>query len=173
MTHPSILSRILWCRRFRRQAPTPSEKEGWRAEEQGLRDALLMRDHSNHYRSHLPDVFGRYVTGFQDAQTLIRMAHINRTLAQPRDGKRISPHLIAKDRVRREVHTNILIIEDGRPVRTPLCGVLESKHHQVFEVPRSLRGPEQYQERSADLIITDLDMPKMSDRPSLELTKDY
>ena len=165
MTHPSILSRIVWCRRFRRQAPTPSEKEGWRAEEQGLRDALLMRDHSNHYRSHLPDVFARYLTGFQDAQTLIRMAHINRILVQPRDGTRISPHLIAEDRVRREVHTNLLVIEDERPVRPDLCGVLEDKHHQVFEVPRSLRGLEQHQERSADLIITDLAMPKMSDRP--------
>ena len=74
MTNPSITFRIVWCRRLRRQAPTRAEEEGWLAEEQGLRDALLTRDHSYHYRSQLPSVFDRYLLGFQDAQALIRMA---------------------------------------------------------------------------------------------------
>ena len=171
MSHLSITSRIVWCRRFRRQAPTHSEKDGWRAEEQGLRDALLMRDHSNDYRSRLPDVFARYLMGFQDAQTLIRMAKINPALAQLRYRTGVSPSRLFDERGRREAHTNILIIKDERPVRTRLHGVLDSKNDQVVEV-QTRRELEQHQAGSTDLIITDLAMPKMPDRLSLELTKD-
>ena len=129
MSHLSITSRIVWCRRFRRQAPTHSEKDGWRAEEQGLRDALLMRDHSNDYRSRLPAVFARYLIGFQDAQTLIRMAQINPTLAQLSYRTGVSHSRLLEERARREAHANILIIKDERLVGTPLHSVLESKNH--------------------------------------------
>jgi hypothetical protein len=78
MSHSLIIFRIVWCRKLRRQAPTPSEMEGWRAEEQGLRDALLTKDHSNHYRASLPSIFERYLMGFQDAQTLIRIEQMAR-----------------------------------------------------------------------------------------------
>ena len=171
MSHVSITSRIVWCRRFRRQAPNHSEKDGWRAEEQGLRDALLMRDHSNHYRSCLPEVFARYLMGFQDAQTLIRMAQLNPALAQIRYRKGVSPSRLFDERARRETHTNILIIKEERPVRTRLHGDLESKNDHLVEVQTS-RGLERHQAGSADLIITDLAMPKMPDQSSLELTKD-
>jgi len=171
MSHLSITSRIVWCRRFRRQAPTHSEKDGWRAEEQGLRDALLMRDHSNDYRSRLPDVFARYLTGFQDAQTLIRMAKINPALAQLRYRTGVSPSRLFEERARREAHTNILLIKDERSLLTPLHGVLKSKNDQVLEV-QTRSGLKRHQAGPADLIITDLAMPKMPDRPSLELTKD-
>src|SRR5262249_8392405 len=40
------IARIEWCRRHRRQAPTQREVEGWCAEEEGLWDALLERDHT-------------------------------------------------------------------------------------------------------------------------------
>ncbi len=76
-----ILIRINWCRRQRMQACTEPEKDGWRAEEEGLRDALLKRDHSNHYRYSPPGVFERYSMGFEDGQALIRLACVERQLA--------------------------------------------------------------------------------------------
>ena len=72
-TNP-VMFRIEWCRRQRAQARTKSELEGWHAEEEGLKDALLNRDHTNEYRHGPPDVFERYVLGFQDGRALIRAA---------------------------------------------------------------------------------------------------
>jgi hypothetical protein len=42
----SIASRIEWCRRQSTQACAPIEIAGWRAEAEGLQDALLDRDHT-------------------------------------------------------------------------------------------------------------------------------
>ena len=36
-----LVARIDWCRQQRRKARTQREVEGWRAEEEGLRDALF------------------------------------------------------------------------------------------------------------------------------------
>jgi hypothetical protein len=138
MTNPSIISRIVWCRRLRRQASTQPEVEGWRAEEQGLCDALLMRDHSNHYRSRLPSMFKRYLLGFEDAQAMIRMAPMERHVAQASDSIHVSsPRLLGKW-ARRDAHINLLV-EDVRPNR---------------------RGLELHRERSAALIITDFAISK-------------
>ena len=109
--------------------------------------------------------------GFQDAQALIRMAQINPALAQLRYRTGVSLSRLFDERARREAHTNILIIKEERPVRTRLHGVLESKNDQVLEV-QTCRGLERHQAGPADLIITDLAMPKMPDRSSLELSKD-
>jgi hypothetical protein len=68
----SIASRIEWCRRQETQARTPLEREGWYAEEEGLRDALLNRDHTNQYQHGPLCVWGRYVMGLQDGEGLIR-----------------------------------------------------------------------------------------------------
>jgi hypothetical protein len=78
----TILSRIKWCRRQRTRARTQSELEGWRAEEEGLRDGLLRRDLSKSYRSSVPAVFERYVMGFQDAQALIRVALVDQQVSR-------------------------------------------------------------------------------------------
>ena len=101
--------------------------------------------------------------GFQDAQTLIRMAKIYPALAQLRYRTGVSPSRLFQARARREAHTNILLIKDERPLRTRLHGVLESKNDQVMEV-HTRRELERHQAGSADLIITDLAMPQMSDR---------
>ncbi len=76
----SIAARIEWCRQQRTQAHTQAELEGWRAEEEGLRDAVLNRDHTNHYRYSPPGVFERYAMGFQDGQALIRVSWVDRHL---------------------------------------------------------------------------------------------
>ena len=68
----SIASRIAWCRRQKRQARARLDFEGWHAEEEGLRDALLNRDHTNQYRYCPPGVFDRYVMGLQDGLAVIR-----------------------------------------------------------------------------------------------------
>ena len=67
----SIASRIEWCRRQSMQACTPLEAAGWQAEEDGLWDALLNRDHTTQYQHCPPGVFKRYVMGFQDGHALI------------------------------------------------------------------------------------------------------
>jgi hypothetical protein len=77
----SIASRIEWCRRQRTQARAQLELEGWQAEEEGLRDALLNSDHTNQYQHCPPGVFKRYVMGFQDGQALIRTAAVDQHFA--------------------------------------------------------------------------------------------
>ncbi len=73
--HP-INVRIAWCRRQREQACSESELDGWRAEEDGLRDALLKRDHVEDYRLSHPEILDRYVMGFEDGTALLRAARI-------------------------------------------------------------------------------------------------
>ena len=69
----SIASRIAWCQRQRTQACARLELEGWHAEEEGLRDALLNRDHTNQYRDYPRGVFERYLLGLQDGRAMIRI----------------------------------------------------------------------------------------------------
>lgn len=79
----SIASRIEWCRRQRTQTRAQLELEGWQAEEEGLLDALLNRDHTNQYQDCPPAVFERYAMGLQDGQALIRTAAVDQHLAAP------------------------------------------------------------------------------------------
>src|SRR5262245_5450585 len=76
-TSPSIEARIKRCRRQRTQALTQAELEAWRAEEEGLRDALLERDHRHQYRDRPPAVFERYTMGFEDGKALIRLTWVD------------------------------------------------------------------------------------------------
>jgi hypothetical protein len=77
-TTSPVTSRIVWCRRQRAKACTEAELEAWRAEEKGLRDAVLHRDHVNKYRHGPSFILERYVLGFQDAKALIRAARTTR-----------------------------------------------------------------------------------------------
>jgi hypothetical protein len=74
--HASLIARIAWCQRQEIRAHTQAELEKWRAEEEGLRDALLNRDHTGHYRYSPPAVFHRYEMGLEDGRTLIRAARV-------------------------------------------------------------------------------------------------
>ena len=56
----------------------------------------------------------------------------------------------------------ILVIDDQEPVRSLLRAVLEGDSHQVLEAPNGRVGLELFQERPADLIITDIVMPEMN-----------
>ncbi len=72
-THNPVSIRIAWCRRQRARAGSESEVEGWRAEEEGLRDAVLRQDHANQYRLCSPKVFERYAMGLQDGAALMAL----------------------------------------------------------------------------------------------------
>ncbi|MBX3350259.1 MAG: hypothetical protein KF747_16160 [Nitrospira sp.] len=74
-TNPVKL-RIACCRRQREKARTHIEQEAWRAEEEGLRDAALHRDHTDKYRERSPIILERYLIGFQDARALMRIAKV-------------------------------------------------------------------------------------------------
>lgn len=80
----SISHRIEWCRRQRTLACTQPELEQWRAEEDGLRDALLHRDHMMQYRYAPADVFARYAMGLHDGQVMLRVAQVVLQLGAPR-----------------------------------------------------------------------------------------
>ncbi len=79
----SIASRIDWCRRQSTQARAPREREGWEAEEAGLRDALFNRDHTTRYQQGPPPVFERYALGLQDGHALLRTAWVYQHFAPP------------------------------------------------------------------------------------------
>ncbi len=68
----------------------------------------------------------------------------------------------------------ILVIDDQGPIRSLLCIALEGAGHEVREASHGRHGLERYQERSADLIITDPVMPEMTGLELLlELTRTF
>ena len=81
-TNPVNL-RIEWCRRQSAQARTEPEVDGWRAEADGLRDALMNSDHTDDFRLCPHEIFQRYVLGFQDGTALLRAARVQRATHTP------------------------------------------------------------------------------------------
>lgn len=79
-TTNTINVRIEWCKRQSAQARTESEVDGWRAEADGLRDALMNNDHTDDYRLYPLEIFERYVLGFQDGTALLRAAWVERVI---------------------------------------------------------------------------------------------
>lgn len=79
----SIASRIDWCRRQKIQACALRELEGWQAEEEGLQDALLHRDHTTQYQQGPLGLFERYAMGLQDGKALIRATAVDQYSATP------------------------------------------------------------------------------------------
>ena len=74
----SIIARIEWCRRQSTHAHDQGEAEEWQAEEDGLRDAVLKRDHSSQYRYGPPGVFARYLLGLQDGRAMLLVDSVER-----------------------------------------------------------------------------------------------
>ncbi len=68
----------------------------------------------------------------------------------------------------------ILIIEDHTSVRTLLSQVLEDAGYQVYEAADGRQGLERLRAQPVDLVITDLEMPKMNGLELiLELTRGF
>ena len=76
-TNESIASRIAWCQRQKTQTSALLDLEAWHAEEEGLRDALLNRDHTYQYRDYPRGVFERYQMGLQDGRAMIRISALS------------------------------------------------------------------------------------------------
>ena len=83
-TSESIASRIAWCQRQKTQSSVQLDLEAWHAEEEGLRDALFNRDHTNQYRDYPRGVFERYLLGLQDGRAMIRIAALSQHRATSR-----------------------------------------------------------------------------------------
>jgi len=75
-TRIPLVARIDWCRQQRRKARTQRDVDGWRAEEEGLRDALFKRDGEYQHRDSPPSVFERSVMGLEDGRALIRVGWV-------------------------------------------------------------------------------------------------
>lgn len=86
MAYRTISSRIQWCPRQSTLARTPEETAEWRAEADGLQDALLRQDHTHQYQQGPSCVLVRYVNGLQDGRALIRTAGV-----RPTTGPKASP----------------------------------------------------------------------------------
>ena len=73
----NIISRIQWCR-LQQQLPlvTREEREGWRAEEAGLVDALFGRKRASFVREEHRSQFTRYQRGFEDGKALLRVSTV-------------------------------------------------------------------------------------------------
>ena len=113
-TH-TVTFRIVWCRRQRASARTNAELEAWLAEEAGLRDAVLHRDHVNKYRLRSSELFERYLLGFQDAKALIRAARVTCfSQSVGSNWKTISTALPSRTHDRRSLSA----LPDGNPRRS-------------------------------------------------------
>jgi hypothetical protein len=86
-TRTSIGARIEWCLKQETQVCTRAEREGWRAEEEGPRDALLNRDRTYQYSP--PVVFERYAIGLKDGRALISLAWADCLCHPCRQGGRV------------------------------------------------------------------------------------
>jgi hypothetical protein len=69
---PPISMRIEWCQQRSRQARSEPEADAWRAEADGLRDAVMNRDHSDDYRLCSPEIHERYLLGLQDGIVMLQ-----------------------------------------------------------------------------------------------------
>jgi two-component system response regulator (stage 0 sporulation protein F) len=68
----------------------------------------------------------------------------------------------------------ILVIDDQEPIRALLRESLEAAGYEVLEASNGRLGLELFQERSADLIITDIVMPEMDGLElMLELARNF
>jgi len=68
----------------------------------------------------------------------------------------------------------ILIIDDDATIRTLLCRILEEDGHEVREAANGQIGLTMYRQHSADLVLTDILMPKREGvEVTLALTREF
>lgn len=79
----SLASRIEWCRQQSTRVRAQLERAGWQAEEEGLRDALLNKNHTYQYQQGSPCVFERYAMGLQYGREVLRTAAVSHLFAPP------------------------------------------------------------------------------------------
>jgi hypothetical protein len=110
----NIISRIEWCRLQQQlQSVMREEREGWRAEETGLEDALFGRDRAAVARDEHRSQFTRYQRGFEDGQALLRFQQVNSRRHDTYGGVGSSPRTVPAQ-------------VDRRPFQTPSPTHMES-----------------------------------------------
>ena len=71
----NIIARIAWCRLQQQlHSLTRDERAGWRAEEDGLMDALFGRKRTTSMRENHPSQSMRYQCGLEDGMALLRFS---------------------------------------------------------------------------------------------------
>ena len=83
---PPITARIEWCRQRSRQAGSEPEADSWQAEADGLRDAVMSRDHSEDYRLCSPEIRERYLLGLQDGIAMLQTTRVRQANHAPAPG---------------------------------------------------------------------------------------
>ena len=73
---PPITVRIDWCRQRSKQACNELEADAWQAEADGLRDAVMNRNHSDDYRLCSQEIRERYLLGFQDGIAMLQATRL-------------------------------------------------------------------------------------------------
>lgn len=76
---PPISVRIEWCRQRSRQARSEPEADAWQAEADGLRDAVMNRNHSDDYRFSPQEIRERYLLGLQDGIAMLQATRVRHT----------------------------------------------------------------------------------------------
>ena len=76
-----LIARIEWCRRERAQARTQPDFDRWRAEEDGLWDAILDQNRMTQYQCYPTDVFERYAMGLHDGRVMLRVARMTQQVS--------------------------------------------------------------------------------------------
>lgn len=61
------------------QACNEPEADAWRAEADGLRDAVMNRNHSDDYRLCSPEIRERYLLGLQDGIVMLQATRVQHT----------------------------------------------------------------------------------------------
>jgi hypothetical protein len=69
--------RIQWCQQRSRQARSEPEADAWQAEADGLRDAVMNRNHSDDYRLCSPEIRERYLLGLQDGIVMLQATRVH------------------------------------------------------------------------------------------------
>ena len=72
----------------------------------------------------------------------------------------LASHLVQV--VRKRMAKTILIVDDSKAIRQSISFVLEQNEYQVIEAEDGLDALEKLEGESADLIITDINMPNMN-----------
>lgn len=83
---PPISVRIEWCRQRSRLAGSEPEADAWQAEADGLRDAVMNRDHSGDYRFCSPEIRERYLLGLQDGIAMLLTMEFHKQFHGKRSG---------------------------------------------------------------------------------------
>jgi len=66
---------------------------------------------------------------------------------------------------------SVLVVEDSEPIRKQICRFLEKFFSYVFQAQDGIKGIEMYELNKPDIVITDLNMPRMDGHEMIKALK--